>query len=369
MRKYLVGVGLIGALGASIAPLGASAATPRPTDGVASPKVVRPNLPDRVRSYTPTNVSPRVVGPTVKFFNATQVTGGKTYKLQMVGTFPGTVAPKSTITTKIIPIAFHFTDGVTLDPTATLPACAGGGTALARTKNSVLFNKNVLASGRQFVEEFRREEFNNWTKPGGTNPNYSVSLAPVVLPKITVNVNGPSVAEPCGRGGNVDINSLDNYIRGTLFPKLGASVKTTEFPIFLWSNVVMCSGSCGILGFHNSYLRNGKTQTYGVSEFATDKRFNGVVDTTVLSHEIAEWYDDPFINNATPAWGHIGQVSGCQGNYETGDPLSGTVFKIGPSHVQDLAFYSWFYRNVPSLGFNGWYSLFGTFRSPSKPCP
>lgn len=97
-------------------------------------------------------------------------------------------------------------------------------------------------------------------------------------------------------------------------------------------------------------------------------------DVTVLSHEIAEWYDDPLVNNATPLWGHIGQVDGCQGNLEVGDPLTGSPsFEIEmPNgftyHPQETAFFSWFYNQVSSLGINGSYSSGGTFTSPAELC-
>jgi hypothetical protein len=86
-----------------------------------------------------------------------------------------------------------------------------------------------------------------------------------------------------------------------------------------------------------------------------------------MSHEIGEWMDDPIGNNSTPLWGHTGQVSGCQNNLEVGDPLSGTDFPQllatnGVTyHPQELAFFSWFFRQSPSLGVNGWYSDNGTF--------
>jgi hypothetical protein len=93
----------------------------------------------------------------------------------------------------------------------------------------------------------------------------------------------------------------------------------------------------------------------------------------VMSHEIAEWMNDPTGVNPTPPWGNIGQVSGCQANLEVGDPLSGTLEIPSDTatvyRVQDLAFKSWFYHDSPSIGANGWYSLFGTFRSSALPCP
>jgi hypothetical protein len=62
--------------------------------------------------------------------------------------------------------------------------------------------------------------------------------------------------------------------------------------------------------------------------------------------------DDPLVNNATPAWGNIGQVTGCQSNLEVGDPLTGTAFTATLNgftyHPQELVFFSWFSRDVPS---------------------
>ena len=99
-------------------------------------------------------------------------------------------------------------------------------------------------------------------------------------------------------------------------------------------------------------------------------------DASVASHEIAEWFDDPLGTNPTPAWGNIGQVSGCQGNLEVGDPLSGTLMP-GISlngktyHMQEQAFFSWFFNSsgTASLGAGGKFSSNGKFTGPSKACP
>jgi len=37
-------------------------------------------------------------------------------------------------------------------------------------------------------------------------------------------------------------------------------------------------------------------------------------------------------------------------------------------HPQELAFFSWFFDQVPSLGLDGLYSWGGTFKSPASPC-
>jgi len=76
--------------------------------------------------------------------------------------------------------------------------------------------------------------------------------------------------------------------------------------------------------------------------------------------------------NGTPAWGHVGQVAGCQNNLEVGDPLTGTeapriVMPNGFTyHLQELAFFSWLFGN-PSLGIHGWDSNNGTFLTDAGP--
>ena len=108
----------------------------------------------------------------------------------------------------------------------------------------------------------------------------------------------------------------------------------------------------------------------------TDGEFGASNDLAVPSHEMDEWANDPYVNNPTPSWGHIGQVSGCQGNLETGDPLTGTVFAVNGNttvgstnptyHLQELALFGWFYDD--NIGVNGWYSTRGSFLSGATIC-
>ena len=86
--------------------------------------------------------------------------------------------------------------------------------------------------------------------------------------------------------------------------------------------------------------------------------------------------DDPLANNATPPWGNIGQVSGCQTNWEVGDPLSGalmtSIMLNGLGYqMQELAFFSWFFNGSgnPSTGAGGKFSSNGTFQGAAKACP
>ena len=372
MRKFLFGVCAV-ALGAAGAVPQAASASPAHRASVrgASVRGAQSKRSDRAQLVAIPGAAALPTGPTIPFFNSTATTSGHAFALKMAGSSPTNAASShSVINVKVIPVSWQFSNGVITDPEAALPSCAGGGTALGKFVNSPLV-KNFTVGGkpRQLTEEFRREEFWKFAQPGGTNPNYSGRLNVSVLPEFHGSVNGPSTAVSCGRGGSLSMSSLDSFLKSTIIPHYGSAIKTTDFAFLLFTNTTSCNNAgCGIGGYHSAYTRNGGTQTYGVSEIATDRRFSAFVDTSAAGHEIAEWYDDPFVNNLAPSWGHIGQVSTCSTLFEVGDPLTGTLRTINGFHFQDLAEISWFYKIVPSLGVNNTFSLFGTFKSPSPGC-
>jgi hypothetical protein len=66
---------------------------------------------------------------------------------------------------------------------------------------------------------------------------------------------------------------------------------------------------------------------------------------------------------------------GCNNSLEVGDPVAG--LPVGPYtvkgvkhqyYVQDLAFETWFAKAKTSTSVNGWYSMFGTFKTPAPGC-
>lgn len=315
------------------------------------------------------------------FTNYVQVGAGrsaKRYTFTEVGSDPSrSNAHNSVVPVLIIPVKAVFDDGSTFDPTAP-DSCAGGVPPADLVDQSpVLQGVDYGDGSRQFAEEFRRLEFWAFTSPGARNPGYSVSIAPVWLPTALIKFHGfPTQSATCGRLGLVDVNKWDSFARGTVFPIFrGFGANPGGFVLFLFSNVVFYNGNqknCCTLGYHSWFSSHG-LQTYGVAEYDSNQDFKNIDDVSVLAHEIGEWYDDPLGNNPTPAWGHVGQVSGCQSNLEVGDPLSGHVFAVPmPNgvtyHPQELAFFSWFFDEVPSLGYNGWYSMGGTFRTPAAHC-
>jgi hypothetical protein len=306
------------------------------------------------------------------------------YSGTMVGRSPFFHGARTTnIPTVIVPIEIVMPDGGVFDPTVPDPTCLpspSGTTALALVQESPVLQTapytlgGIIVGTTQYSDAFQRSNF--WTNVSVTGDRYHTLLSPVTtLGKITVNVVAPNgttnVSGGCGQIGVMDINWWQTYVETTIIPSLVA-VNPTTFPLFVFYNVVMAQGTsltgstCCILGYHSAF--GSPVQTYSVAEFDTTTVF-GPASTAIsaMSHEVGEWMDDPLGTNLTPAWGHIGQVPGCQNDLEVGDPLSGTSFPslVMPNGVtytpQELAFFSWFYRQSPSIGVKGWYSDNGTF--------
>jgi hypothetical protein len=320
---------------------------------------------------------------------------GKRYSYRMVGTSP--LVPESlgnrsrTVPTDVIPVRFTFADsGHVFDPTAPDPACLPSPTASADslTLASPIFSPHWYAPGgtpvgfTQYTDAFQRANFAQYVLGAGAiNPGYHVTLQALNDPVISVSVPaglGETVAEGCGGAtGLLNLTAWTVFVDTTLLPSLQSTVGPSHFPIFLLYNVVMYEdgnpNDCCVLGFHSLFPSAGLLQpwqTYATADYDSSGLYSNVSDVSILSHEVGEWMDDPYGLNPTPSWGHVGQVGGCQRNLEVGDPLTGsTLLPVTTSagttyHLQELAFLSWFYRQSPSIGVNGWYSFNGTFTSP-----
>jgi hypothetical protein len=348
-------------------------------------------------------VVPAIAGSSVPTWSYSVVSpiDGNTYKGQIIGVNPATKPGQVTvIPTILIPVRLTFQYSSTVsyifDPTVTDPGCLGAGrTAFQLTQASPLFNDATYTLGgtnvgnTQYIDAFQRANFwSDVSASGGANYHTLLGVTPMPLQSVTVtssNTGTPNgtvynVGAVCGTNtGNVNVPgglgvmnvSRWDPVAQSIITKLG--INANNFVMFVLYNAVMSdgnplgSGTCCILGYHS--IKGA--QTYGVAEFEGRDQtvFSGVSDTAGMSHEIAEWMNDPTTNNPTPAWGNIGQVAGCQANYEVGDPLSGTLMpavKMSNGftyHLQELAFYGWFYRLSPSGGVHGWYSDNGTFKS------
>jgi hypothetical protein len=238
----------------------------------------------------------------------------------------------------------------------------------------------------QYTDAFQRGEF--WRVIDKNN--YHVRLSPVqVFAPVVLNVPVPDgfsippsvLAEffpMCGNEGIVNIDFLDAFVVSQLSKLKGITPGT--FPMFMFYNTGMAFGNprslsnCCAGGYHSvNPVGPLAFQTYSPFDFDVSGFFVASAnDTAIASHEVAEWMNDPYIANDTPAWGNTGQVIGCQGNLEVGDPLTGTEaprvsMPNGYTyHLQELAFFSWFFGN-PSLGIHQWDSNNGTFLTDAGP--
>jgi len=336
---------------------------------------------------------------------------GNQYTGVMVGPNPFRDDSGSThIATQIIPIIFKtHTIGTSVDnqgivatapgdttfnPTVPDRSCLGSrnNNPLRLFQQSPIFNPADFNYGgtdvdfTQTTDAFQRANFWKVINRG----NYHVTLGPISnfnavvvdvpaasgLALATTSLGPPAFCAPMAI---VDGNLFDLFINNNILPAFASrGVNHGTFPIFLLYNAVLSDGdptnllNCCILGYHGTG-NSDPTQTYSPMDFDETGLF-GVsgLDIATATHEVAEWMDDPFGNNPTPLWGHTGQVPGCQGNLEVGDPLSGTeapriVMRNGYTyHLQELAFFSWFYQ-ARSVGLNGWFSDNGTFLSNAGP--
>jgi len=326
---------------------------------------------------------------------------GQTYNTIIVGQDPGAANPTTTVVNvKIVPLIVNIGSN-NFNPNAA-NTCGGmnGLADVTALKQSPLFTPvpfdGIAAAGHAakingvafsrgtYIDQLRRAEFLYLVTKAKIG-QYHTTFNLTVTPKQTLFANATNghsaiIADftstsPCYLLGGLEINWFDNYLQNTLLPAVGATPDT--FVIILMHNVVMydtTTANCCILGFHGA-LSN--FQTYSPMDYDTTNLWGGgVLDASVAAHEIGEWLDDPLGTNPTPLWGNIGQVSGCQGNWENGDPLSGTLFPTITAangvqyHMQDMAFWAWFYdKNLGTQpGAGGKFTMAGTFTGPAKVC-
>jgi len=331
----------------------------------------------RAANAAPVQDSPDVQVP---IWTGTFHFGGNTFTYHMVGTDPSLGSATTNIPMVIIPLKFKFSDGTSLSASQTV--CGDVKNTLFRVKNSPLIKKAAFTPGgtnvgtTQYMDAFQRANF--WNFVSTTAPNYHVLFKPIQMkPLQTINVgaNGGTSPGPCAPIGGVDIGFFDNIAMNMLTQ---LAIPANTLPVFLSYNTFWTqNGGCCILGYHGT--NNAGTQAYAVAAYSDPGIFNaaGIRDIHALSHEMGEYMDDPLIPavNIVPAWGHVGQVSGCQGNLEVGDPVTGNAFTVAMGgtfpftyHPEDLVFLPWFARVTPSTSVNGWFTFLNAFAAPQPVC-
>jgi hypothetical protein len=347
---------------------------------------------------------------------------GITYGYNMVGADPGScsgAACSVTIQADITPLIVNF-DGMTYDGTAVVdPTLASpiftendyGSTPWATAAGAfpdypqlVLGPGGVLSQGDagvplQLEDATMRAQFN---QVGRSNP-YHVILQPHVLPAVTLNVpHNQGILRTSPQG--VVFPTLNYSWWAAQINNLESTADPTHLPIYLSNGVLLQTGGggCCVIGFHGTKSRsggsNGNTvqQTFAWASWirpGTYPRVAGrplptdwaIQDIQGLSHEIAEWADDPFVNNGVEPWQTpTAPQYGCSNILETGDPVVGIGFAMGSNsfdqealpdgetmadgyyHPEDEVFLPWYMRTAPNLvseptqsGSDGRYSLMG----------
>ena len=265
------------------------------------------------------------------------------------------------------------------------------------TVKSPVFGTTDYNSGRgQFNDQMMRTMFwNQFPHHGDSDEHgYHTVLNPVVRTTRTVRLAFGSYRYATKPDGSccAFILADANAFSDSLFPAtsddtttvLGAAenshdITTRDITTLLFKDVYLYQGdpsNCCILGFHSYDVEpgdasNGNRERRFVMNFASYISPNlfsfGFQDVTAFSHEVAELFADPFVDNATPWWLSQDPVLGsalCQNNLETGDVievLSTPVYPVAMNgrtyHPSNEAMLPWFAFQSPSTARAGAYSF------------
>ena len=375
-----------------------AAATASATTNASSPGTL-PTVDDasiQARFTSIGGADPLATDQTIPHWFSTYVdpNNGLTYGYNMVGVDPASNG-SSTIPVDIIPLnlVFEGSGGLNMN----------GADVVARTIDSPIFKSidystvaestggaGVLSAGNvgQYEDAVMRSQFNK------VGSGYHLKLGtPSVLATETISIpQNQGLLALNGRGvilGRVSIswfsaqiNNLMNTLR----------VDPTHLSIFLTNNVMLYigkPGNCCVIGYHGAGKApgsgtgnpnsngNAKVQTFMFASYTTPGTFNNlktpgsggywIKDIHALGHELAEWGDDPFINNAVEPWlTPTAPQYGCTGLLETGDPVVGIGFNVGTNPYDTNAFSDGAYHPEDEA-FLGWFARFAPQNNPSQP--
>jgi hypothetical protein len=344
-------------------------------------------------------------------FQYTDPTNHVTYTITMAGSDPR-LGGSSQIHTVIIPLKMNFVAGGQDLSSLVNQGYGGfvpniynhtfdGSTKVAQTLASPEFTNfsypGVLGGDSgQNGDVYMRAQF------GKIGSSYHVKLVnDAVLPTVTLDVptaKGIAYERPVpewrqahGLQTSLDLTGLAEvgWFSTELQSLMGSlQIDSTTVPIFLTDNVLLYQKgpgfgylNCCILGYHGAGMpighgagsANGQgaqpVQTFMYSAYVTPGTYSGFLsdytgprtaprptrglsDIHALSHEVGEFLDDPFVNNAVLPWKSLTATQyPCTGVLENGDPVVGVWYGLngntdanayGQWHPEDLVFAQWF---------------------------
>lgn len=341
----------------------------------------------------------------------TDPSNGATYHYTMVGTDPSKGDATTTIPTVIIPMNFNFeATGVSLNGSdkvqdtiaspvfqnadiggaADAPGSASAAPQPPDTPPGVAPDPRVInepSDVTQLGDAINRAQF------GKTGSGWHVRLGqPDVQPAATINVPKNQGFTEVGSRSGATIGLMSySWFSSKLKNLINTrNISPKVLPIFVVNNTFLyigTTGNCCVLGYHgamSSLNGNGKQQvnTYMFAAYSVQGVFANnagdsesyIADIHALSHEVQEWYDDPFVNNAVNPWlTPTAPQYGCTSDLETGDPVVGYGFKVPmPNgvtyHPEDEVHFSWFAREAPSQAEQGYYTYLNNFANAAQGC-
>jgi hypothetical protein len=305
-------------------------------------------------------------------FSSSFTVGGVTYPFTMIG-HPPASGRSAFIKSVIIPLRMNF---VGFPPNQSTNHTFDPRPAVTNVVNSPLYVPTSWPGGffGQFVDSMQRAAF--WNLMDRDHEWHVQMAGPRVLPTINIEV-APEI-------GQLQLDSNHNVIFGNVFIDfMDAEIQTIlqllelsddTLPIFVTDGV-----TSEALGYHNAALITDDSgtahlQTYIFSSWLDPALVPPIfADVSSFNHELAEWTNDPFINNGVPDWVYPPPTdprATCSFNpfLEVGDPQgNGVTFDDFPAadvpiagvtyHLQQLVLWQWFTDQVPSSAFGGWFTF------------
>jgi hypothetical protein len=357
MHKRLITFGIAAALVVFIASAGAADTAPRGVDGGRS------GLVDALQSRSSRVNAVRRGATGLPTWTGSFRSAGARYGYTMIGSDPSAGSATTRVRVRLLPVRLTFDGGITLD----------GTDVVQDIERSPIFKIAEYRSGlTQYGDAMQRAAF--WNDVETTSPRYHVLLSqPQVLPTLSLQVppgSGSAFDTPNGPAGTVTTPYLLS-----LAPRLAGYYDPSSLVIIVVKDVA----GDAFLGFHLAFTPPGRTvpMTLIWTGYFTPDVLVGPSrsDAYVLSHEVAEWINDPYLTNVVPAWRDPASGVCFNDLLEVGDPvefLANPSFTVRTSartyHVTDVAGISWFAHDVPSRELGGAYSYQGNLTTFSTLC-
>ena len=324
----------------------------------------------------------------IPHFDTTVFAAGQPFPLMFVGSPPVSHGKTTSVNNIIIPIAI------------TVPLFDAAGNF---TGNEVTFDGSSRVPNTVASPIFRPAHFAVGNQAGTTqwgDAMQRVTFFSSLTPDADawhVQLEAPFIADTVATADFFDGFAIDfadgtplfAFVPGEFIDGIVASylathtIKPDTLPIFATYNALLFYGGdpingCCVLGYHDAIVTGTKgndlvVQTFIFEDWNDTGIFSvpAIADVHALSHEVAEWLNDPFVNNVVPPYPN--GETGCSTLLETGDQLVGHSVPVALNgfiyHPQTQNLLQWFTRETPSSALGGRYIFPNDPAVPNAPAP